>query len=312
MPDDGNHILFSGCAADRGGGPAQHATIALAKKLQIDLWEAPEGGCCGARADRRVGDEARQQTLAPVYEGARRGLDVVCLSPACRRVVAAHAPRGSGDGQQVTRVLDVAGLLADDYGLARLAADARVGLTGLRVALHTTCHGDHNVVVRGAPSGGASGRAAGFGAALVGRLLGKSTGWGPLTRARGPVEAGAAAALRDVVATTGAEVGADASVPGRCAEHPLLVGRFRAGGRSAPCLSAAARAGAGVLVTPCFLCFIGLNRYQRGLAPGDPAREVPVLHLSQLIGVACEVAPGRMDLARTTVSARRILQPYMV
>src|SRR5579884_1765448 len=104
MPGDGNHILFSGCAAARGGVPAQHATIALAKQLHIDLWEAPESGCCGARADRRVSDEARQRTLEPVYDGARRGLDVVCLSPACRRVVAAYAPRGAGDGREVTRV----------------------------------------------------------------------------------------------------------------------------------------------------------------------------------------------------------------
>src|SRR5205807_500996 len=80
------------CAHARGGAPARRSTIALARALQLDLWEAPDTGCCGARADRRVGEAARRATLAPLYDAARQGLDIVCLSPACRRVVVAYAP----------------------------------------------------------------------------------------------------------------------------------------------------------------------------------------------------------------------------
>src|SRR5436309_2217731 len=84
-------VLFTGCAADRDGAPPVHrATIALARALRLELWEAPTSGCCGARPDRAVSAPDLQRTLAPLREGAQQGLDVVCLSPACRRVVATH------------------------------------------------------------------------------------------------------------------------------------------------------------------------------------------------------------------------------
>lgn len=306
MTSDGGagHILFSGCAASRAGKPTQRATIALARALHIDLWAAPETGCCGARVDRRVSPGERRRALEPLYEGAHSGLDIVCLSPACRRVVAEAAPAVQRDA---VRVREVVGLLHDVYGLANLAARATVGLGGLRVALHATCHGGHDAAATG-PQG--PGGVTGVGAALVGRLLGVSRG------AEAPLnEPQTVPLLHDVVAVSGADLASDVSEPGRCAEHPLLGGlrgRFMGGARSAPCLALAARARADVLVTPCFLCFIALNRYQRGLAAGDPGRDVPVLHVSQLIGVACEVAPGRLDLTRTTVSARRALQPFVV
>ena len=69
----GRHILFSGCAHARSGAPPRRSTIALARALQLDLWEAPKTGCCGARADRRVGEAARRHTLDPLFDAARQG-----------------------------------------------------------------------------------------------------------------------------------------------------------------------------------------------------------------------------------------------
>ena len=150
----GRHILFSGCAHARSGAPPRRSTIALARALHLDLWEAPNSGCCGARTDRRVGEAARQQTLDPLYAAARQALDIVCLSPACRHVVATHAPPAlDGERPGAWRVRDVTGLLTAAYGTARLAqAAAGNGLSGLRVALHGTCHADHNVLLRDTPS----------------------------------------------------------------------------------------------------------------------------------------------------------------
>ena len=121
-------------------------------------------------------------------------------------------------------------------------------------------------------------------------------------------------ALAELMAAVGTDDAGNVSVAGCCAQHPLLLslrGRLLGGARSAPCLELAAQAGAHVLVTPCFLCFIGLNRHQRSLQRSHPARGVPVLYVSQLLGLACEVAPLRLELARTTVSARRVLQSYL-
>jgi hypothetical protein len=294
--------------------------IALARALKLDIWEAPDTGCCGARADRRVSEAARRQTLDPLYDAARQGLDIVCLSPACRRVVATHAPPALDvERLGAPRVRDVTGLLAETYGTARLAqaADGN-GLSGLRVALHGTCHTDHNVLMRDTPS--TEGKATRDGPRLASllpkaaslRLPRRESGAG--THTVETVGAQEVLALAELMAVIGTDDAGNVSVAGRCAQHPLLLGlrgRLLGGARSAPCLELAAQANAHVLVTPCFLCFIGLNRYQRSLKRSHPARGVPVLYVSQVLGLACEVAPLRLELVRTTVSARRVLQPFL-
>jgi heterodisulfide reductase subunit B len=317
----GRHILFSGCAHARSGAPPLRSTIALARALHLDLWEPPTSGCCGARADRRVGEAARRQTLDPLYAAARQALDIVCLSPACRHVVATHAPPAlDGERPGASRVRDVTGLLAETYGTARLAqAAAGNALSGLRVALHGTCHADHNVLLRDTPSTEA--QATRRGPRLAGLLPKAASPQVPRrerrsgTRTLETVGAQEALALAELLAAVGTEDVGNVSTAGCCAQHPLLLGlrgRLLGGARSAPCLELAAQAGAHVLVTPCFLCFIGLNRYQRSLRRSHPARGVPVLYVSQVLGLACEVAPLRLELARTTVSARRVLQPFLV
>lgn len=304
----GQHVLFSGCASERRGRPARRATIALARDLHIELWEAPSKGCCGARADRRVGAQARERTLAPLFAGAAAGLDIVCLSPACQCVVAAHAAeRAGGQASRTPTVRGMAQLLSEEYGWARLARAVPSGLSGLRVALHSTCHGDHN------PPRGASASSARGPAALLARVLPRSRRADPDSAMHAAM--GSLSSLAGLVTAAGANSIGDASVRGTCAAHPLLKRGplpFMGASGAAPCLAAAARAGAEVLVTPCFLCFIGLNSYQRRLPATDPARGVPVLHLSQLLGVACEVSPRSLDLSNITVSARRVLTPFVV
>jgi Cysteine-rich domain len=328
----GRHILFSGCAHARSGAPPRRSTIALARALQLDIWEAPNTGCCGARADRRVGEAARRQTLDPLYDAARQGLDIVCLSPACRRVVARHAPPALDvERPGAPRVRDVTGLLAETYGTARLAqAAAGNGLSGLRVALHGTCHADHNVLLRDTPSTeGKATQKVTQGVPRLAGLLPKAASLRLPRRKRGAgtrkletVGTQEVLALAELMAVVGTDDVGNVSAAGCCAQHPLLLGqhplllglrgRLLGGARSAPCLELAAQAGAHVLVTPCFLCFIGLNGYQRSLRRSHPARSVPVLYVSQLLGLACEVAPLRLELARTTISARRVLQPFLV
>jgi hypothetical protein len=214
---------------------------------------------------------------------------------------------------------DVTGLLAETYGAARLAQIAAGnGLSGLRVALHGTCHADHNVLMRDTPSTDDKvtrgvPRLAGLLTRVASpRLPRRERGAG--TRTLETVGAQEVLALGELMAVAGTDDAGNVSAAGCCAQHPLLLGlrgRLLGGARSAPCLERAAQAGAHVLVTPCFLCFIGLNRYQRSLQRSHPARAVPVLYVSQLLGLACEVAPLRLDLARTTVSARRVLQPFV-
>src|SRR5205085_193229 len=196
----------------------------------LDLWEAPNTACCGARADRRVGEAARRQTLDPLYDAARQGLDIVCLSPACQRVVATHAPPALDvERPGASRVRDITGLLAETYGTARLAqAAAGNGLSGLRVALHGTCHADHNVLMRDTPSTedkvtrGVPRLAGLLPKAASSRLSRRERGAG--TRTLETVGAQEVLALAELMAVVGTDDAGNVSVAGCCAQHPLLLG----------------------------------------------------------------------------------------
>lgn len=340
-------VLFTGCAADRDGAPSvRQATIALARALRLELWEAPAAGCCGARPARAVSAMELRHALAPLGEGAHQGLDIVCLSPACRCVVA--TPMVTGDEHaagsdmsastglespvpptpRAPRVHDIIHVLTQADGLERLGRAVVNPLSPLRIALHTSCHADHRPsppaqprIAHRTPGPRATRKHPAWLARAVqwarqpaatvsdtGVAHTAQTGTAHTAPRRAP------SGLADLIATTGAMALPDVSVTGRCATVHLRHAWNRPAPGAAPdvrCLALAAQSGADLLVTPCFLCFSDLNQYQRTLHRADPARGIPVLHLSQVLGVACGVAPLRLDLARTTAPARRVLTPFV-
>lgn len=342
-------VLFTGCAADRDGAPSVHqATIALARALRLELWEAPASGCCGARPDRAVSAAELRHALAPLGEGAHQGLDIVCLSPACRCVVATHMVTGDEHAAgsdmsastgsespvpptpQAPRVHDIIHVLTQADGLERLGRAVVNPLSPLRIALHTTCHADHQPTPPAQPR--TAHRAPGLPATRKHPAwLARAVQWTRQpaaivsdTGAAHVAQTGAAypataprqapTGLADLIATTGAMALPDVSMAGRCAMVHLRHDWIRPAPGAAPdvrCLALAAQNSADLLVTSCFLCFSDLNHYQRTLDRADPARGIPVLHLSQVLGVACGVAPLRLDLTRTTASARRVLAPFV-
>jgi len=301
----GHSVLFSGCAVDRAGASARQATIALARVLGMELWEGPAGGCCGARTDRPASQTALRDLLAPLGEARSQELTITCLSPGCRQVLARHLcpedrrePAAERGPLHAPWLLDGVQLLAQGVDPGRLAGALATSLSPLRVALHGTCHGDH--IPASDPAPPSSHRSGTPGEPDM--AGGRTDHDAPATEDR---------TLADLVAMTGAEPAEEISVAGRCAETPLLP---RVAGRqaSAPaCLGLAARAGVDGVVTPCFLCHGGLNERQRWLDREDPARSLPVPHLAQLFGLACGVAPLHLELGRLTVSARRVLAPFV-
>jgi hypothetical protein len=207
------------------------------------------------------------------------------------------------------------GFLHGVYGLPRLASAADANsLGGLRVAIHSTCHADHNAVVR-EPGGEQEdgGSRGGLGARLAGAF--RRSGNETVVRTQERADPRAVEGLAELVRTIGANNAGDISVPGRCPEHELVLSlkdRVLGAPASAPCLRVAAQSGVDVVVTPCFLCYIGLNSYQKGLSRTDPARSIPVFYLAQLVGLACDVAPLDLSLASTAAPARRVLTPYLI
>jgi heterodisulfide reductase subunit B len=295
------YALFSGCAGEHAGSPARQATIALAKKLGVELWEAPAQGCCGARADRPVDAVALPHLLAPLGEATSQGLSILCLAPGCRQVIAAHrrAPEPgmpAAEASTAPDTYDCVGFYTQQDVLARLVTTPARRLSRLRVAVHSTCHGGHTPA-----------------AALTGPAPQGSGAPGAADAAQRPAPGGRVATSDQTVvgllAMTGATLLGDVSGAGSCAETYLLPDLASRQTGAPGCLAQAAQAGADVLATACFVCFAALNERQQSLARSDLARSVLVLHLSQVLGLACRVAPQHLGLGALTAPARRVLAP---
>jgi succinate dehydrogenase / fumarate reductase cytochrome b subunit len=298
------YALFSGCAVGHLGSPARRATIALARMTGIELWEPPPRGCCGARVDRPAGEAVLRGIETPLTDGMSQGLAIACLSPGCRQVLTAHQvptsrgrPEADPDPAPAPQVLDLVQILTREDDPNRLANALVRSLSPLRVALHNTCHGDHIPSPDSAPHRPTLVDVPGVPQEADGAAERTATTPSPQ-------------ALAGLIAVTGAEPLEDVGIEGRCAETPLLPAPTGGNAEAPPCLRVAARAGIDLLVTPCFLCFGTLNDRQRRLGRRDPARSVPVLHLAQLLGMACGAAPMDLKLHYLTAPARRVLAPF--
>ncbi len=296
-----HYALFSGCAVNGGGSPARGAAIALARTLGIELWEAPALGCCGARVDRPADETTLRHLRDPLAEATNQGLAIACLSPGCRQVIASRLlpadqgnPAADPAGRPAPRVVDSVQLLTWAGDPDRLTNALVRSLSPLRVALHGACHGDHIPAPKPGPK--------------KQNLLGDHVAGGAAEHTAGIPPAHALAGL---IAAAGAKPLEEVSLAGRCAKAPLLPRPVGTRADAPACLTLAAQAGVDVVVTPCFLCFGELNERQRRLSRDDPARSVPVLHLTQLLGLACGAAPQRLELRHLTVSARRLLVPFV-
>jgi succinate dehydrogenase / fumarate reductase cytochrome b subunit len=67
--------------------------------------------------------------------------------------------------------------------------------------------------------------------------------------------------------------------------------------------------GANCFVTPCPFCHVNLDNYQ-GLAEKAVGAKIqmPVFHLSQLVGLSLGMSPSELGLSRHLVSPEKILE----
>ena len=299
----GSPFLFSGCAVEHDRRPVRSATLALANTLHLALTEVPSMVCCGARLEWGASEPDARHLLSPVLAAALQGRQIVCLSSACQcaltpqllelarceRVAPAEMLRLPLQVQDYVEALARPGVLMDRLTHSRARRSA------LQVALHGICHADHN------PAHWPSGSVVSVEFSQGGSFS--------FTRKN---TSEADSALATLVAASGATVLEDVSSTCQSAKTFLpggQLGTHKGAGETLPCLAEAARAGANVVVTPCVLCYSDLNRYQRMLSRGDPARSMPVLHLAQFLGMVSAVAAEHLGLGQTAVPARQLLKP---
>jgi heterodisulfide reductase subunit B len=282
------YAYFPGCSADSSARDMHQSTLAVAEALGIELVEPQGWTCCGATAghqtDRVLAAALPAATLVKVKE---MGLDLVVNCAACynRMKVANHAI--ASDRQMRAKVAEAVGrdydgsvkvrhlleVLLDDVGTEAIAAARRQSLAGLKVASYYGC-----LLVR--PS-----EVTGFDDPenpstldrLVTALGGTALDWPHKVECCG---SGLSVARTDVVVNL----------------TDSIVGMAK-------------QAGAECIAVSCPMCQINLDMRQLDIARTKGNRyDLPILYITQLLGLCLGIAPERLGLNKLMISPARVVQ----
>jgi succinate dehydrogenase / fumarate reductase cytochrome b subunit len=102
---------------------------------------------------------------------------------------------------------------------------------------------------------------------------------------------------------------ADYEAKTKCCGFPIILAREQVALKeSHVALSQARDAGADCMVTPCPLCHLAMDAYQRKAEAANATEyNMPVLHLPQLIGLALGIDTSVMQFRRHMVPVDRVL-----
>jgi succinate dehydrogenase / fumarate reductase cytochrome b subunit len=284
------YAYFTGCVAKGTCPELHHSTVELAKVLGIDLWEMTDATCCGAGVIRDENPELQIALNARTFamaEGA--GMDIVNICSTCQQnlgqdnramredpallartnhVLAESGLHYSGK----TQVKNLLWVLVGDYGLDRLKEKVVRPLTGLKVASYYGCQLLRPVEDTGYDDPD------------------NPTSFDALVTALGATPVDYAGKTRC------------------CGFHILTVNEDTSTKMAVKRLEEAADAEADIMVTPCPLCHTSLDAYQpRATRMQGSSVRMPVVHLSQLVGLAVGLDSGDLQLNKLMVSPRAAL-----
>ena len=280
------YSLYPGCAGEATTKEAWSATSRLLDFLGMDVTENNAYSCCGAGIVEEEDPEfeytlnARNFALAEKEER-----DIVVICNTClltmlntkktlaenqtlfQQVNADLAEIGLEYKGEV-RIKHLLWLLRDDIGLDRLKELIKVPIRNVKIAPFYGCH-----IVR--PSDIiADDREPDF--------------------------------LGELIRACGAEEADYEDKYNCCGFHILLNDQATSLKMTERCLSNAEKAAADMLVTPCTLCHISLDGYQKP-ANINNRTEIPVLHLAQMLGLALGIGPKELGLDKNMVGVGKYL-----
>jgi succinate dehydrogenase / fumarate reductase cytochrome b subunit len=284
---------YKGCLASLSAKELDTSTKALAPKLGLQLVELEAVTCCGAgdihEAEPDYYLHLNARILAYAEATGADTLMTVCnvctlnlrqanwqlqLDDALRERVNDNlalvgVPRYGGN----VEVRHLLWLIAEGDGYERLKAVAHKGLKGLKVAPFYGCQ-----ILR--PS----------------KILGFEDPDRPWS-------------LEAIIQACGGEP-VDYPAKIKCCGFPIIQAREETAlGELIQPIEQAQEAGADAMVTPCPLCHLSLDAWQSKLRKAT-GREfnMPILHLSQLIGVAAGLESSELKFRRHVVSVEPVLE----
>jgi heterodisulfide reductase subunit B len=280
---------YPGCSLKGTGRAYEESLLAVFRELGAELHELDDWNCCGATAYMSV-DEVMACTLTArnIALAARSGLQQM-LAPCSACYLALnktkHAIAESPEiAQRVDEALGRAGLtyqngvavrhpldvLVNDVGLDAIRQKVRRSLKGIKVAPYYGCQ-------------------------IVRPYATFDDSFRPMT-------------LDRLVQALGAEV-QRFPLKTKCCGGSLTGTMAEIGMRlSFLILREAAKRGADVVVTVCPLCQFNLEAYQTEMPRDWEPVRMPVLHFTQLIGIALGLEPKALGLQRAIVSLKPLLE----
>ncbi len=285
-----SYAYFPGCSAKGTCRELDLSTHAVAGLFDIALTELENPGCTGAREFRAISEQLHLTANGRILALAeRQGHDLVAVCDTCllnlletnQRLKTDAAARAAVNKALAAEGLKFAGtievkhflwVLTEDVGEQRLRERLVRPLRGLRVAPFYGCHIQRPATVASA----------------------------------GP--AGETPALDRLCRLLGAEVVAYEGANKCCGFHVVGVEEKIALRMSGAHLGNAKSNGAQCIVTPCPLCHTVFDAYQPSIER-ELKRDyaVPVLHVSQLVGLAMGLAPEQLALSRHVVGCDAVL-----
>lgn len=286
--------LFPGCVLEGASKEDYDATLAVAKKLGIELEELDGWTCCGAS---HVQDIDPLLTLATnarnISLAEKKGLDILTVCNTCTLML--RQAKNTLDNDEVKRakvnnILGSAGIqyqgtsnithflwvLVKEYGLSNLKAKVVKPLNGLRVAEYYGCH-----ILR--PE--------------------EDTGFEDFQQPH---------SLSDLIKAIGATPIDFSRKLDCCGFHAVYPAHDSVMQMTGSINRDAANEGADCIVTPCPLCQMQLDMFQKEAKQTVPCdKDMPIIHMSQLIGLALGISPEEMGMPKrhmtSTVSLNRFI-----
>ena len=275
------YAFFPGCVLESAAKEDYLATVAVAKTLGIELEELDGWTCCGAS---HVQDIAPEITLATnarnIALAEEKGLNLLTVCNTCTlmlREAKNELDNNEKEKNEVNKKLAQIGkqyrgttdithflwVLIRDYGLDKLKAKVVKPLTGLRVAEYYGCH-----ILR------------------------------PQTEL-GFEDYQMPTSLADLISAIGATPIDFSRKLDCCGFHAVYPAHDSVMQMTGSINKDAATEGADCVVTPCPLCQMQLDMFQKEAKEVvGGGKDMPILHMSQLVGLALGITPEEMGMPK--------------
>lgn len=276
------YLYYPGCALKRTAIDYDESFLSVAYSLGIEIKEMKGWACCGATVAKSVSHElAERLPLRALTSADQEQMDLLTLCPSChvnhrqaaRRLEGDDTARDALSIRSVPKVRQLLEVLAVDVGAEKIKASIVRSLQGIRIVPYYGC-----LVARPFPLGGND----------------------SIENPR---------MMENLIEATGAEPLFFPYKTDCCGGGIFLSKEKTALKLSATILKEAASLSPDCLVVACPLCHFMLDAKQRVIEKeGGKKIEIPVLYITQLLGLAMGIAAEKLGLQRLITSPRQLLR----